>query len=739
MNELEQIFGISGSSEKSESIPVSDTTVKIPPVKDSSLKEGEPTVPMSEMANLVMRAFRTNSDHRKMSGMDEKLLYALRANECRFDQEQESKMRMKFPASVADKLFAPITSTKNRAAKSMLVDLANQIGSPLFKIEPTPLPDVPSEVAEEAFEKVMSNIKNVFMSLEKNGVNEIPPEMMEYLNRLVVSATNESYDEIENSKESFARNRAKRMEKKVWDLMCEGGFSSAFMDVLTNVCVYGTGVMVGPTARVVSSNKCVEDKKNGTKKYKRINSVKLVYESVNPMDCYPAPDAKDVSDGPFCMRVKYTADELWRFSDSKAKTEDGVRGCGWIQSVVRNILSRHPSGGLKLNIVNYDSDRRTCENNGFADDVNDCTFEGVRCFMPVRGSVLIQMGIVKNHKGKTIDQQEYYKTETIVIDNRVVYCTIFPDEFAVPVSKCAFYDCPGSWWGDSIAEKLKMTQCVLNNCIRAMMENMAASSNSVWWVNDVQRLVNKSPQMKIKAGMTIGFGSSMVGNTGAPIGAINVPSTANELLSVWQRMQSQADLDSGLPAYTEGQSAGQSGALRTASGLAVFTEAANRGLKMVMTTIDHSLISNVARMTADWVLIHDDDMDLKGDVNIRSVGLIGKIMKAQRDQQRMQLFDMVQKSPILSQIAGIKGLIALFRPAIEDIDVNPDDVLPSKGKIEEMELVQQIKQVFDATQASQGVQENSAAIQGPHNAQGMQGEVANEPAPGSVAERRNVA
>ena len=694
----------------------------------------EQTTPMTSLACWIMDRYRENSDFRKSSGVDEKLAYCLRAQTCTFSDAQREEMRKYFGAEVCERLFTPVTSTKNRAAKAMLVDLVNQSGDPLFHIEPTPYPDVPRKVTQEAVAGVLADLKAFFSQLAESGVTQLPEGVMRTLVGMVRDATDRRYDDISNAKDEYARDRAKRMERKVWDILDEGGFKLAFKEFIDDVCCKGTGIMVGPVDRVVPVNRCRETK-GGAVRYSRGYENRVCFERVDPMDCYPSPDAKRVEDGVLCIRVKYTADSLARLSRSEG--DSAPDGKGWIRGIVRDVISRHPRGGVKLRIDQYDPGRRYCERNG-TEDVNDCTFEGVRCFASVRGRELAEMGIVSDRNGKAIDREDFYRIEAVVIENRVVYCRIYDDALGVPVSKGTFYSLPNSWWGESIADKLGQCQTVLNNCVISLMKNMPACSGAIYYIKDFQRLVNKSPEAtRLKSGMTIPFNGSTSGDGGAPIGAITVQSAANELLAVFNAFVKQADIDSGIPAYSEGQSAGASGALRTASGLATLTEASTRGFKMVMTSIDDDVISRVARLTADYVLVHDADQSLKGDVSVRSVGLIGRILKAQRDQARMQLFNMIVTNPNLLQMFGPTGVIELLRPSVQDVDINPDDVMPSKGRLKEMEELAKIRQLFEATSAAQGVMENSAPAAG---GEGAPPGVAQPPAvQGGVAERRNVA
>lgn len=748
MDQLDAIFGatpadgkIAIEAEESHSIPPS---MPSPSVRDAPpIGDAIPTTPMSEFANRVMSAFRTNFDHRASSGTTERLDYCLRTHKKRFSDEQMEKLRQQFPGSdIPERIFSPITSVKNRSLRSILVELVNQVGEPLFKVESSPLPDDGGDALTKALKITMVEIEGLLQGLEAQGVRDdnVPPEAVARLSELVQTTFERRYDDIQNVAESELRDRAKKMEKKVWDIFEEGGWNKAFMEAIDDFCVFGTAVILGPVMRNVAVNKVKTDK-NDVKSYRRTVKCIPSFERVNPLDCYPAPDAVEVDDGPLCITVRFTGEELYRLASSAEGTD--TSGGGWMGVIVNDILSRHTHGGVKLNAFAFDPVRRTCEANGF-DDSSDCTFEGVRCFMPMRGSELIDMGVVKNLDGSEIKPLEWYRTESVVIDNRVVYICIHADELGVPVSKACCYNLPGSWWGEAIADMVAQCQCVLNNTARNMLLNQSMTAAPSGYVSDVSRLDDKSPDaLKWRAGKLFKFtngGSFGPGGTsGPPMGVFPIPSTLSDLLATWKAMQQQADLDSGLPSYSEGQSAGASGALRTAQGLNTFVENMMRGGKSIMTNLDKGMISRCARMTADWVLIYDNDQSLKGDVYIRSVGLIGRVQKTQRDGMRLQILNMCLNSQILVQAIGVKGILELFRPSLDGLDLNPDEIMPSKARIKEQDEIMQIAQILKATGGA-----GTGGDVAPEQGTGMQSGVApvDSPAPaveGQVAERRGAA
>lgn len=744
-NEVKRIFGAALDKSERNETASGDISPDGGILPHEEAKCFEQPLPMKSLAQFVMRQFRINVDHRKTLGengvsVDMKLSDALLAQTCTHSAAAIEKMRR---AGVPSRVYVPITATKVRAAKAMLLDLISSGGDPLFSMSPTPDPTLPSVLQAEAVAKVGSELQQIFQQLEQAGMEQMPPEMFAKLQELIRTAMIGQYDSLKNEEESVARKRAKRMERKVWDIMEEGGFNEAFAEYIDYICTYGTCVMVGPVVRNVAVNKCIEkvDKDGETahvKEYRRVVRKIPVFEALNPFDCYPAPDAKKVTDGALCVRVKYAANELWRFADgSSEQIQSRGRKClgeGWNEVAVKSLLLKHPDGGVKILEEQRNPAVRSAENNA-RENIDDCTFEGVRCFAPIRGSMLIEMGIVKNRKGEKIKVNSYYYTEAVVIDGIVVFCQIFDDAMGLPLSKGVFYELPGSWWGECIADKLISVQYTMNVCIKSLLQNMGVASGPMYWMNDVSRLADKSPEgLKMYPHKIWGFAASMMGNSGAPMGVLQVPSNASELLSVFDKMKTQADDDSGIPAYTYGQSSGQ-GALRTASGLAIFSEAANRGMKMIISTTDKLVIADVARRCADWVLLYDDDMELKGDVTVRPIGLMGKIMRAQQDQQRLSVFQMVVTNPFLLQSIGIKGVFELFRPTINDLNINPDNVIPTEERMKTLELIAGIKQIFEATSAANGVQENAM----PQNGGGVPGVERPQAVQGGVEQRRAVA
>lgn len=734
-----------------------------PMMDEREQKDSEPayygvptTGTMSRLANAVMSEFRRNANHRRSSGVDQMLAYCASSSSQEYNADQKDVLRR---CGIDQRNYRPLTATKVRAANAMLTDIIKQSGDKPYILSPTPLPEVPPHVKAECEELIAKEIEDFAAQ------NQVDPNSPEFLTA-ISQRTNDLLGELTRREKEWAQERCDRMDEKIHDQLIEGGFVREFTDKFVEfLSMYGTAVMIGPCPRVVSRCKCKERRTAAgfVTNYDLTYETIPVYEAVSPWDCYPAPHANKTEDGPFCIRVRYAADELYRFADSGVKEDKAIKSC-WFASTVRAILEQHPQGGVSLTDVPLETERRDAAKDKLDVD-RECTIEGVRCFMAVRGSILLDFGMRESQDGLKIEAHKYYKTETIVIDGYVVYCRVSDERERFPVFKSTLYPTAESWWGEAIPSLVFSAQSLQNNALKNIIQNSALSSNGIFYCNDVNRVVSLDglPALELRAGRMIGFRQSL-GQTASPIGMINVPDTTPSQLRILQESARMADDDSGIPQYSIGSSQQLSGAGRTASGLAMMTEASCRVINMAICNMGRNVIVPVVRATHVYNLIHDRDMSIKGDVEIVPSGLMGKILREAESQRRQQVTAMLGNHPILSKAIPVEGFFELLRPELVGIGVNPDRIIPSK---ERMALYQDIVDVANAAQAAaqaqaaqMGVQQaeamaapsgasdamptpeqaNVARVEGSPEAVALQqGGLAAETTPGTVEERRNAA
>lgn len=659
--------------------------------EDKAVQFGIPSsAPMSSLARFIESQFIINSDHRRTSGMDDRLLRAMRAREGEFSSDVLEEMRK---IGISPEMYDKLTDTKCRAALSNMLDIFNAPTDKPWEVKSTPWPDIPKSAQMAAVEKAMAGAMQI---AELTG--QFPPP------DVVFRATQEKMDEILNEQDEWAKDRARRMDKKCHDQLVEGGWLKAFGDYCNYVVTYGTGLVKGPFPRVCNMNKCVETKLGNLNFSTVLKEIPYV-EAINPWDAYPSPQAREITDGYLCIRVRYTSDELHMYS-SKVKGQRNEEG-KWMPDTVRALLARYPNGGLKIDIQPHDLIRRQLEKDGM-DNAYDCKLEGIEFYGQVRGTMLREMNILKTSGNKTIDPYDYYEVNAISIGGYVVFCKIIDPRIGRPISKGVFYEKPNSWWGGSIADELAMLQKMANTNVRNLVMNSAMSSGSMFWMNDASRMMDKSEDaFKVKPWKTFVFTASMMGQNGNPMGTINVESRIQDLIALLEWIEKKADARSGIPSLTYGVNL-SGGAGRTVGGMSMLLDAANKGMKMVINTTDKSVVRNVIKMLVSYNLINDDDLSIKGDFEVNPSGVMGMILKEQESARRRAFIGLVV-NPMLFPIVGAKGIAVILREEAKGMGLNPDDVIASASKLEEIEMIQQI-QMLNSTMQNQPTPEPGAQM-----------------------------
>jgi len=629
---------------------------------------------LTSLALHVRKTFERNADHRRNSGVDERLMKCLRMVKREYSPSELADLQARgVPA-----IYMPIADTKRRAAMSLVGEIFANPGDKPWTLRPTPVPSVPDEVVEAAVTETMAD----WVEYVTAGLGEPPPE------DAVMTYAAGKVDEIFNSVMQSAKERAERMERKVHDQMVEGGWLDAFQDYTDMVSTYGTALMLGPVPRVRRRKKAVKSK-SGVLRYEVSDALVLEFEAVSPWDSFPSPGAKRAEDGALCLRSRFTPEDLRRYAKSQG------RGT-WKAEVVDSILDRYPNGGVRVALPN-DIERRRLESDGVNTAGDDCIVEGIRFYGEVRGSYLAEMGVNVTSDGRMVEAESYYDVEAITIDDKVVFCRVIDEELGRPVTKGVFYKEPGSWWGESPVEKMEGTQKICNAAVRDLIVNMAQASGPQTVITDVERLVEGQSLSQSPWKVWL-FHRGAMGTSEVPMKPFQPDSNAGELLKVFEWGMKQADLDTGIPAYTYGSNIA-AGAGRTASGLAMLTEAASRGIKMVVGQTDMSVIRRQVRMTCDWNMLYDDDDSIKGDVDVNPSGVMGLILREQESNRR-RAFLQLTANPLDSQIVTAEGRAAILREEVKSLGVNPDEVLPSKAKLREIDAMREAKERMAMEQES---------------------------------------
>ncbi len=630
-----------------------ETTTQNPVEQEEDVLKGDFT--LQRLALHVTRTFRQNEEHRRISGVKAKLEKCHRLLRSEYSEAEKAIFKEKG----APEIFMPIADMKRRAAFSMFSEIFSVPGNKPWTIDPTPVPEVPEEVTMKAVTVTMNDFAEY-----ASATGIVPtPEM-------AFSYASDRMGEILQEEKSWAKVKAELMESEVHDKMVEGGWIDAFAQYCSYLCAYGTAVIKGPTERLVYAKKPVR-RKNITR-FEMKPEIKLSYEAVSPFDCFPSKGARKIDQGDMCIRRRYTPFEFHMFGKMKGKS--------WQQGAIQNILFRYPDGGIYLDVVG--ENMRQVRENSSSDLGDQCVIEAIEYYGEVRGSCLEEIGFTADTENKAIKDDQYYEVNAIVADNKVIYCKIVEPQIGRCLAKGVFFDSPDSWWGDSPMEKCESTQRICNAAVRDLVVNMAQASGPQTVIKDISRLhpscsPNQSP-WKVWL-----FEASVLGNSENPLHIFQPNSNANELLKVFDWGMKQADNDTGIPAYTYG-AAMAGGAGRTASGLEMMLENVNRGIKTIVMETDREVVRNVVKRTSDWIMLYSDKEQIKGDFEVNPSGVLSLIFR-EGGSARRRAFLQLLANPLVAQAVLPSGIAAIIREEAKTLELNPDDIIPSRERLQELD------------------------------------------------------
>ncbi|HUV67675.1 MAG TPA: hypothetical protein VMW24_27525, partial [Sedimentisphaerales bacterium] len=166
-----------------------------------------------------------------------------------------------------------------------------------------------------------------------------------------------------------------------------------------------------------------------------------------------------------------------------------------------------------------------------------------------------------------------------------------------------------------------------------------------------------------------------------PIKFVDIPSNAGELMGIYEKIASLADDYTGIPAYSYGNDR-VAGAGRTLGGLEMLMNSAARGIKRVIYRIHTDIVSPSIGGLVEWNMLYDPDESIKGDVEVKPVGIAALIVKEQLAVRRNKFLDSTN-NPVDLSIIGIPGRAALLREEEKSLEMGAGTVVPSKEAIEQ--------------------------------------------------------
>ncbi len=643
-----------------------------------------------DIASYVNKLWNIFRNARNMGDdpLNDRLLRAQRMFEGKYDPDKYADI-VRFGGS---KVYARVVAAKCRGASALLREIYLG-GDPPWTIDPQVDPDVPPSIRANIMQLVASEVQGQ----QQGGQPVIPDQVHMRITSLMHAA--------QQAARRQAMLQAQAASDKIDDILSTGGFYEALREFLVDLPIYPFACIKGPTVKLLPRVQW-----NGNQASIE-NVPTLTWDRVSPFSLYWTPGVSDIKDADVIERLRFTRSDLNALIGVPGFDEEAIRGA--LTSYARGYRGWWDTPDAEQ----ARNEGREDPNFNQSEIIDGLAFSG-----KMQGQMLLDNGV----DPKLIpDLEKDYAVQTWVIGRYTIKTQINPS----PRQRhnyfvTSFEKVPGTVFGHSICDLIEDIQEVCNATLRAVVNNESIASGPQVVINDDAVAPNAGTDELYPWKRWHVINDPMSSNTVPPVSFFQPQSNVGELMQVYNAFLTMADENSAIPRYLTGTSL-SGGAGRTASGLGMLMQNAQKVLQMVAANVDSDVMSPLLEALYDMIMLTDTSGMLTGQEQIRVKG-VGVAAQQEAERQKQLQFLQITGNPVDSQIVGEIGRARILRSIASSLGL-PDDIVPDDQTIQsQIQAQKQMQQAAAALQAQgQGGpggpgQPGSAGQGGPAHAAGNQ-------------------
>jgi len=584
--------------------------------------------------------------------IDERLASCIRAKKGKYNPDDIAAIR-EFGGS---EIFMMLTNVKCRSIEAQIKDIMLPAGEKPWSIDPSAVPELPSEVANRIVENLKMELNEIMAAFGPQV--PITPEMVDLR---MAELMNEARAQIRK----VANNECDNAEQMVEDLLQEGGFYDEVAAFIKDFSTYLTAFLRGPFTLGEKRLKW-KPRPDGTSYPDYEMTPVMKYQRVSPFDMYPAPAAKNLNDGYNFERMRIRPETLHAYKNSP----------GFSKVAVESVLLDHKAGYL-TNWLWTDQERANIENR--PQEVTDPTAV-IECLLfhgDIPGRYLREWGI--KYDG---DISDPVSVSCMMCGYKILMLRINKHPLGwKPYYSASFDPSNDSIWGGAPPELMEDCQRMCNAAGRAIANNIGiASGPQVEVFKD--RMQPDEDIYKIWPWKVWRTESDAAGTGKPAINFYQPKMISRDLMEVFNFFYSQAGEQLGVPAYDQGSEINTGGAGSTAHGLAMLMTASSKIMKEAIEDIDRNVIKKIVFQT--WLYaITQNKMQYTGDINIVARASEYLII-AEQLQARRQEFLAFTNNPVDLAIIGMDGRAKVLRESVKTLKMDGDNIVPPEWEMNAM-------------------------------------------------------
>jgi len=447
---------------------------------------------------------------------------------------------------------------------------------------------------------------------------------------------------------SPAQRAARRMEKLIHDQIDESNGSSEIRNALLEAALLGTGIVKGPFNFNKKLHKW-DRNEEGERSYNPLEVRVPRIEFVSCWDFYPDPAATNIQECEYAIhRHKMNRSQFRQLRNMPYFDEEAIREC----------LQMGP------NYEEKDFENELKDNSYSDEETSSSNYEVLEYWGIMDAEYAREVGIDLPDE---VDDLDEVQINAWITGGKLLRAVINPfTPYRIPYNAFPYERNPYNFFGIGVAENMDDSQQIMNGHARMAIDNLAMSGSLVFDVDESALVGGQS--MEIYPGKIF---RRQAGMPGQAIHGLKFPNTAQENLMMFDKFRQLADEQTGIPSYSHGQTGVQS-MTRTASGMSMLLGAASLNIKTVVKNLDDFLLKPLGEAYFQWNMqFLEDDLDVKGDLEVRATGT-NSLMQKEVRSQRLTTFLQTAQSPAIAPFVKISKLVSELAYSL---DLDPDEIL----------------------------------------------------------------
>ena len=520
------------------------------------------------------------------------------------------------------------------------------------------------------------------------------PDTVDPAHALLLLEQKVPIDQIRDAMFQAAGAKADRLNQKISKGMHFARFSDKTVRFLFDLCLFGSGIMMGPMPvpnpeafppntpdtgaslwDVLAGFEKTTAKKKMKKGYEKLIDAGLLDEVmpnmtvISPLDFYPDAGAYSIEQARRCT---------YRMVLGKGQVMEMLEDPTFRQEEVKKVLDNYPNGiynptywETAVNSLNKQPNQ-TMPNGRYV------------CFQWwgwLTGEDLHKAG------AKSIPMERFHErcmAQVWVIGNQCVKVAVSElHENRLPFYVCPYSYAPNTIWGIGPAEMMFDSQDAINACERSIMDNMALVS-APQVVVDCSQLADPTSILEIKP-RRIWAVRGIAGVTTRPVEFFVPDCQLGQILTVQQNEERLAQEQTGLPNFLQGMN-GPGTHNRTSEGANLQFNNSISSLKTVVYNIENNIIVPLINNMVRFYQIYSRDPQIQGNFRVNVHGVRGLLA---RESLISSVNDLLMAVGNMPSEAGRLKMSNVFKTYLRYGGFTNDDFVYSDSEYAEIEKAKQ--------------------------------------------------